>query len=199
MDKEVRKMSQYWNKDRIRAFIRLLAGKIWFYVIILMLLVYCMATMPLGPAQTQTAEVQIDAVSAFLETHSSIRSTRIYKGIKSSVFDTKGKTRAGFIFTDTEGNRYRLEGYIFDPVLVQGGCYTLTYVGKDGEYTLLGAAQGDKVLIDPDAALEKWDNNYVDFWVIVAASVFLLLLILRGGKKAYQDLQLWDYVQNHRD
>ena len=188
-----------WNKARIWAFARLLARKTGFYVAVIALLVYCMATMSLGPAQTQTAEVRIDAISAFLETHSSIRSTRIYKGIKSSVFDTKGKTRAGFIFTDTEGNRYRLEGYIFDPVLVQGGCYTLTYVGKDGEYTLLGAAQGDKVLIDPDAALEKWDNNYVDFWAILAVDIFLVILILRGTKKAYQDLKLWEYVNNHRD
>ena len=191
-------MSQYWDKDRIRAFARLLARKTGFYVAVLALLVYCMATMSLGPAQTQTAEVRIDAISAFLETHSSIRSTRIYRGIRSSL-KIKGKRTIGYYFTDTEGNRYRLEGYIFDPVLVQGGCYTLTYVGKDGEYTLLGAAQGDKVLIDPDAALEKWDNNYVDFWIILAASVFLLVLILRGSKKAYQDLQLWDYVKNHRD
>ena len=189
-------MSQYWSKDRIWAFIRLLARKTGFYVVVFALLVYCMATMPLGEVETQTAEVQIEEVSAFMETHSGIRSTKIYRGIRSPVFDMKGKTTVGYIFTDTEGNCYRLEGYIFDPVLVQGGCYTLTYVGKDGEYTLLGAAQGDKVLIDPDAALEKWDNNYVDFWVFVAASVFLLLLILRGTKKAYQDLKLWDYVKS---
>ena len=185
-----------WNKDRIWAFARLLARKTGFYVAVLALLVYCMATMPLGPAQTQTAEVQIHTVSDFMEIRSGIRITKIYRGIQSSV-KIKGKRTIGYYFTDTQGNRYRLEGY--NPGLLQGECYTLTYVGSDGEYTLLGAAQGDKVLIDPDAALEKWDNNYVDFWVIVAASVFLLLLILRGTKKAYQDLKLWDYVKNHRD
>ena len=196
MGKEVRKMSQYWDKDRIRAFARLLARKTVFYVAVLALLVYCMATMSLGPAQTQTAEVRIDAISAFLETHSSIRSTRIYRGIRSSL-KIKGKRTIGYYFTDTQGNRYRLEGY--NPGLLQGECYTLTYVGSDGEYTLLGAAQGDKVLIDPDAALEKWDNNYVDFWIILAVDIFLVILILRGTKKAYQDLKLWEYVKNHRD
>lgn len=193
----LRSQREYWNRDRIRAFIRLLAGKIGFYVIILVLLVYCMATMPVGEVETQTSEVQIEEVSAFMEIRSGIRSTRKPRGIRFPGFGLKGKTTVGYTFTDTEGNRYRLEGH--NPGLVQGGSYTLTYMGRDGEYTILGASRGDEVLIDAAESIKSLSTNETSFWIILATSAFLLMLILRGTKKACQDLKLGDYVQSHRD
>ena len=196
MGTEVRKMNQYWDKDRIRAFVRLLARKTGFYVVVFALLVYCMATMPLGEVETQTAEVQIEEVSAFMETHSGIRSTKIYRGIRSPVFDMKGKTTVGYIFTDTEGNCYRLEGR--NPGLVRGGSYTLTYMGSGGEYTILGASLGDKVLLDAAETMKMLNTNEIFFWIILAASVFLVVLILRGIKQACWELKLQEYAGTHR-
>lgn len=197
MGKEVRKMNQYWNKDRIWAFARLLARKTGFYVVVFALLVYCMATMPLRSVQIQTAEVQIETAEAVMKIRSGIRSTGQSRGIGSQGTGLKGKTTAGYEFTDTEGNLYRLEGR--NPGLVRGGSYTLTYMGSGGEYTILGASLGDKVLLDPAETMKILNTNEIFFWIILAASAFLVVLILRGGKKACQDLQLWDYVQNHRD